>query len=75
MNASFSQLVKIFIINGFAWDGASQLVSSAQPDSGTCEFLLSLGTPATLWGGQCLRRQRAPLGNQFLYVLPVFIAP
>jgi hypothetical protein len=67
VNVSFSQLVKIFIINGFAWDGDSQLVSTDM--NGSCEFLLSLGTPATLWGSHCLRQQRAPLTNQFLYVL------
>jgi hypothetical protein len=37
--------------------------------NGSCEFLLSLGTPASLWGSQCLRQQRAPLANQFLYVI------
>jgi hypothetical protein len=66
VNSSFSQLVKIFVINGFAWDGASQLIST-NPD-GSCDFLLSLATPATLWGSQCLRQQRSPLTNQFLYV-------
>jgi len=58
--ASFDQLVKIFVINGFAWDGKA----TASP--GSSEFTLTLNAPATLWSSQSLQQQRATLTNHFL---------
>jgi hypothetical protein len=65
---SLSQLVKLFLLNGYAWDGSASLVSSTAAESGAAgaEFCLRLVAPATLWGGQALQQQRAPLSNDFL---------
>jgi len=71
--ASLSQLVKLFLINGFAWDGSAAIVSgpssssSAGTASGT-EFCLKLVSPATIWGSKGLSLQRSPLLNDFLCV-------
>jgi len=66
--ASFQQMVKLFVINGFAVDGSADLVS--QPTSlssaSGAEFCLTLGSPATIWGSQSLRFQRAGLLNDYL---------
>jgi hypothetical protein len=59
-----SQLVKIFLINGFAWDGDASIVS--QDNIGKTEFCLTLNSPATLWGGQSLQVQQSTVSNSFL---------
>jgi hypothetical protein len=66
---SLSQLVKIFLINDFAWDGSASLVSAASYNPETAagvEFCLTLVAPATVWGGKALQQQRAQLQNDFL---------
>jgi hypothetical protein len=66
---SLSQLVKVFLINDFAWDGNASLVTTAGDNSGTAagaEFCLTLVAPATVWGGKALQQQRAQLQNDFL---------
>ena len=60
---ALSQLVKIFLINGFAWDGKSELVKQSG-DKAT--FVMTLQGPATLWSGQILANQRAPVRNDYL---------
>jgi hypothetical protein len=61
---SLSQLVKLFLVNGFAWDGNAALVSQ---DGGTnAEFCLTLISPATIWGGQSLQLQRAKIRNDYV---------
>lgn len=70
--ASFTQLVKLFIINGYAWDGSAAIVSmpTASLDGGAgaagAEFCLTLVSPATIWSGLSLRAQRAELLNDYL---------
>jgi hypothetical protein len=66
--ASLQQLVKLFLVNGFAWDGRAELVSNPTgPTTGAgAKFCLTLVSPATIWGGQSLQMQRAKLGNDFL---------
>jgi hypothetical protein len=66
---SLSQLVKIFLINDFAWDGSASLVKAAGDSPETAagaEFCLTLVAPATVWGGKALQQQRAQLQNDFL---------
>ncbi|CAB9511485.1 expressed unknown protein [Seminavis robusta] len=56
--ASVSQLVKLFLINGYAWDGkASISKNSAAVDgdaSGT-QISINLTAPANIWSGQALQ--------------------
>jgi hypothetical protein len=62
--------VKLFLINGFAWDGSTSLATAGDinnPDSAAgAEFCLTLVAPATVWGGKALQQQKAPLQNDFL---------
>ncbi|GKY96109.1 hypothetical protein MPSEU_000571300 [Mayamaea pseudoterrestris] len=57
---ALTQLVKLFVINGFAWDG------SVSRDSSSTAFVLKLQAPATLWAGQGLALERCQLRNDFL---------
>jgi hypothetical protein len=66
---SLSQLVKIFLVNDFAWDGNASLVTTADGSPETtagAEFCLTLVSPATVWGGKALQQQRTQLQNDFL---------
>jgi hypothetical protein len=66
------QLVKLFLINGFAFDGSAVQIlnDSSQPGSsrrdGRDQFCLSLTSPATLWGTQSLQQEGNVLLNDFL---------
>ena len=60
---ALTQLVKLFLINGFAWDGDARIESR---QGGQVQFCLSLSAPATLWGGKALEFQKATLSNDFL---------
>jgi hypothetical protein len=66
---SLSQLVKVFLINDFAWGGSASLVTATGDSPETAagaEFCLTLVAPATVWGGKALQQQRAQLQNDFL---------
>jgi hypothetical protein len=60
--------VKLFLVNGFAWDGSTALVTSGDsPETAAgAEFCLTLVAPATVWGGKALQQQRTQLQNDFL---------
>ena len=79
IQASLTQIVKLFLINGFAWDGRVTVVSSsssssANPARGDVTFSLVLDAPASLWGNESLHRQRATLTNDYLlYTAKEFI--
>ena len=60
---ALKQLINLFLVNGFAWEGKAELVKSNNK-SGT--FLLTLSNPATLWSAQCLEKANFPLRNDFL---------
>lgn len=67
---SVRQMVNLFVISGFAWDGdASMLRRSVDDDeSGTAagaQFSISFTSPATLWSGQSLKATNAALTNDF----------
>lgn len=62
MLQTFSQLINLFLINGFAWEGKAELVS--EKGDGSSTFRLMLQDPATLWSSQVLAK--APLRSDFL---------
>lgn len=73
MEASLTQLVKLFVINGFAWNGSVALVQptqswSSSTSSSTLQlattFCLTLESPATLWSAQSLVVQMSSVGEQ-----------
>lgn len=64
LHAALDQLVKLFLLNGFAWDGKVSLIS--QDAKGKLQFCLELMSPATIWGGQALQAERCPLQNDYL---------
>ena len=61
--ASLTQLTKLFLLNGFAFDGNASIVK--QDSSGT-EYCISLTNPATLWSGKALQKQKADPINHFI---------
>jgi hypothetical protein len=68
--ASVRQMVNLFVISGFAWDGnASMLTRSVDDDeSGTAagaQFSITFTSPATLWSGQSLKAKNAIVTNDF----------
>ena len=71
MEASLTQLVKLFIINGFAWNGSVALVQPKRSSSSSSStlptattFCLTLESPATLWSAQSLMVQMSSVGRQ-----------
>lgn len=61
---ALTQLVNLFLICGFAWEGKAELVQEQK--GGAARFLLTLQNPATLWTSKCLAKQNAPVRNDFL---------
>ena len=66
MIASVKQLMNLFIINGFAWEGdvTTSTMGSGISASGI-EMQVKLVSPATLWSSQSLRGQNALAVNDF----------
>jgi hypothetical protein len=60
---SLTQLVKLFLVNGFAIDGSVDVVSN---DSSGTEFCITLTNPASLWSGQALKQGNASPTNCFM---------
>lgn len=63
--SSVQQLIKYFLINGYAWEGSAFV---SRPSSGTdaagTEITISLVAPANLWSGQALQlRNKATAGG------------
>jgi hypothetical protein len=67
MLSAFKQLVKLFLVNGFAWDGSAEIEKRGLGlnASGT-QFTITLVTPATLWSGKALQLRRANPINSFI---------
>mmetsp|Transcript_17541 Transcript_17541/g.37924 ORF Transcript_17541/g.37924 Transcript_17541/m.37924 type:complete len:408 (+) Transcript_17541:18-1241(+) len=66
--ASVKQMVNLFVISGFAWDGnASMLKSNERNAAGGVQFSITFTSPATLWSGQSLKMKKgdALLMNDF----------
>ena len=70
--ASLTQLVKLFLINGYAWEGkAFASKPAAGPDASGAQFSIDLTAPANIWSGQALQlRNKGTAGggisNSFL---------
>jgi len=57
--ASIKQLVNLFLVSGFAWDGSASML-------GNNEFSITFTSPATLWSGQSLKaKNKSVLINDF----------
>jgi hypothetical protein len=66
--ASLEQMMKLFLVNGFAWEGNASMKSSSNEKAGAT-FSLIFTSPATLWSGQALMARKAnPLNNFALKV-------
>jgi hypothetical protein len=64
MTASFEQLVKLFLINGYAWSGYVSEESSPGPSQRT--YCFSLESPANAWSAKALVFERSKIDNNFL---------
>ena len=54
--ASIKQIVVLFLISGFAFDGYASIVQSGKgSDAAGAEFTIVASSPATLWSGQSLK--------------------
>jgi hypothetical protein len=58
---ALDQLIKLFLVNGYAWEGNVSIVSQDP-----VQFCISLTTPVTLWSGQALQQRRADPVNCFV---------
>lgn len=73
VEAGLTQLLKLFLVNGFAWEGQVKVVTSRQnnnpsilEDASGVTFCLTLVSPASVWGHESLLHQRCPLRNDYL---------
>ena len=72
--ASLQQLVKLFVVNGFALDGSASYYATTnnkEPSNTTrnasgTTFILKLQSPATLWSGKSLQQRNSNPTNDFL---------
>eukprot|EP00978_Attheya_sp_CCMP212_P043000 scaffold272907_cov60-Attheya_sp.AAC.4 len=65
---SLEQMMRLFLVNGFAWDGTASMKPSSNNGAGAT-FSLTFTSPATLWSGQALlARKASPLNNFALKV-------
>ena len=55
--ASVKQMVNLFVINGFAYDGTASItkIGKKESDASGTEFSIVATSPATLWSGQSLK--------------------
>lgn len=65
--AALSQIVKLFLVNGFAWDGN---VSISKPptspfDASGAQLCVEFTSPATMWSGKALQLRRSYPVNDF----------
>mmetsp|Transcript_29496 Transcript_29496/g.42190 ORF Transcript_29496/g.42190 Transcript_29496/m.42190 type:complete len:278 (+) Transcript_29496:535-1368(+) len=74
--ASLQQLLKLFVVNGFALDGSASYYTNnnnkEEPSNNTTrdasgtKFILKLQSPATLWSGKSLQQRNSNPTNDFL---------
>ena len=60
--AAIKQLVNLFLVQGFAWDGNATMQTV---ERGGATFTITFTSPATLWSGQSLQAKNAALSNDF----------
>ena len=63
--AAIKQMVNLFLVQGFAWDGNATMQTSEAKGGGATQFTITFTSPATLWSGQSLRAKNAVLSNDF----------
>ena len=61
--AAIKQMVNLFLVQGFAWDGNATMQTSEGGSS--TQFTITFTSPATLWSGQSLKAKNAVLLNDF----------
>ena len=64
---ALKQLVVLFVINGFAFDG-NAVISKAGTSLGSgegTEFTVTFTSPATLWSGQALQLRKSKVTNDY----------
>lgn len=64
MTSSFEQLVKLFLINGYAWAGSVTEESSSETAQRT--YCFSLESPVNAWSAKALAFERSKIDNNFL---------
>jgi hypothetical protein len=64
MTGSFEQLVKLFVINGYAWSG--NVSEESFPAKAQRTFCFSLESPTNLWSAKALAFERSKIDNNFL---------
>jgi len=63
--ASIKQMVNLFIVSGFAWDGNASILNNNNDGKVGMQFAITFTSPATLWSGQSLQAKKAALLNDF----------
>lgn len=69
MQRAIQQMVNLFVISGFSYDGKVVIKKEPKDSSSTAsgaEFEIILTAPATLWSGQALALRRANTANDFV---------
>lgn len=62
--AAIKQMVNLFTLSGFAWEGGASMVQSGSSIKDT-QFTIIFTSPATLWSGQSLEAKKAAVMNDF----------
>ena len=62
--AAIKQMVNLFTLSGFAWEGRASMVQSGTSIKDT-QFSIIFTSPATLWSGQSLAAKKAAVTNDF----------
>jgi len=64
------QLVNLFLVQGFAFDGSAAMAiaatSASASDASGAQFTIAFNSPATLWSGQSLQAKKAKIVNDFV---------
>lgn len=79
MFSSLKQMVNLFLINGYAFDGtvtrvesssssssSSSLKGAGGGDASGAQYRIVLTAPVTIWSGRALQQQGAVLSNEFV---------
>jgi hypothetical protein len=70
--ACVTQLVKLFLINGYAWDGKASISKAGvaeNNDAAGTQIRISLTAPANVWSGQALQLRNKGAGVVNAFVL------
>jgi hypothetical protein len=71
--SSLKQMVNLFLVNGYAFDGSVTRVESSLTGTGSgggdasgVQYRIVLTAPVTIWGGRALQQQGAVLQNDYV---------